>query len=184
MTPIRSAQALIDAVADATVVRVAGGGHSLMAERPDEVLRALQDFAGRVFMPCDGLTAGGALRVAARSQLGHVLAVRPHRDRAFTVARSGSDAGHRVRTRARRASFDLCQPRHPERQCNLLCDLGHGAGCRAGGLARVLHRGEVDRRGISRLRRTVGPIRSVLADHGLATPARTAAFRAISISPA
>lgn len=51
MTPIRSAQALIDAVADATVVRVAGGGHSLMAERPDEVLRALQDFAGRVFMP-------------------------------------------------------------------------------------------------------------------------------------
>jgi pimeloyl-ACP methyl ester carboxylesterase len=51
MTPPRSAQSLIEALADATVVRVAGGGHSLMAERPDEVLFALKAFAARVFVP-------------------------------------------------------------------------------------------------------------------------------------
>jgi pimeloyl-ACP methyl ester carboxylesterase len=51
MTPPRSARSLIEAVADATVVRVPGGGHSLMAERPDDVLRALNAFAVRVFAP-------------------------------------------------------------------------------------------------------------------------------------
>ncbi len=51
MTPPRSARPLIDAMADATVVHVAGGGHSLMAERPDDVLRALAQFAARVFAP-------------------------------------------------------------------------------------------------------------------------------------
>jgi len=49
MTPPRSARSLIEAVADATVVHVPGGGHSLMAERPDDVLRALSAFAARVF---------------------------------------------------------------------------------------------------------------------------------------
>jgi len=48
MTPPRAAQALINACADATVVQLADGGHSLMAERPDQVLAALKDFASRV----------------------------------------------------------------------------------------------------------------------------------------
>ena len=51
MTPPKAAQALIEATADPAVVRVAGGGHSLMAERPDEVLKALATFAARVFAP-------------------------------------------------------------------------------------------------------------------------------------
>jgi pimeloyl-ACP methyl ester carboxylesterase len=51
MTPPRSARSLIDAMANATVVQVPGGGHSLMAERPDDVLRALVQFAARVFAP-------------------------------------------------------------------------------------------------------------------------------------
>ncbi|HQR55353.1 MAG TPA: alpha/beta hydrolase [Burkholderiaceae bacterium] len=51
MTPPRAAQALIGACTDATVVQVEGGGHSLMAERPDQVLAALKDFAARVFAP-------------------------------------------------------------------------------------------------------------------------------------
>lgn len=49
MTPPKAAQALIDAAADATVARVTAGGHSLMSERPDEVLQALKEFAARVF---------------------------------------------------------------------------------------------------------------------------------------
>jgi pimeloyl-ACP methyl ester carboxylesterase len=49
MTPPKAAQPLIEACADATVVNVDGGGHSLMAERPDEVLAALRRFAARVF---------------------------------------------------------------------------------------------------------------------------------------
>jgi pimeloyl-ACP methyl ester carboxylesterase len=49
MTPPRAALALIEACPDATVVRVDGGGHSLMSERPDQVLAALKDFAVRVF---------------------------------------------------------------------------------------------------------------------------------------
>jgi len=51
MTPVRSARSLIDACADATVVVLEGGGHSLMSERPDEVLAALKEFAARVFAP-------------------------------------------------------------------------------------------------------------------------------------
>jgi len=54
MTPVRSARSLIDACADATVVVLEGGGHSLMSERPDEVLAALKKFAARVFAPNDG----------------------------------------------------------------------------------------------------------------------------------
>jgi len=49
MTPPKAAQPLIDACADATVVKIDGGGHSLMTERPDEVLAALRRFATRVF---------------------------------------------------------------------------------------------------------------------------------------
>ena len=51
MTPPRAAQALVEACPDATVVQVDGGGHSLMAERPDQVLAALKGFAKRVFAP-------------------------------------------------------------------------------------------------------------------------------------
>jgi pimeloyl-ACP methyl ester carboxylesterase len=51
MTPPRAAQALIEACPEATVVQVDGGGHSLMAERPDQVLAALKDFAARIFTP-------------------------------------------------------------------------------------------------------------------------------------
>ena len=54
MTPVRSARSLIDACADATVVVLEGGGHSLMAEQPDKVLAALKQFAARVFAPNDG----------------------------------------------------------------------------------------------------------------------------------
>ncbi len=49
MTPARSAQPLIDACKDATVVSLPGTGHSLMAENPDGVREALQLFASRVF---------------------------------------------------------------------------------------------------------------------------------------
>ena len=49
MTPPKAAQSLIDAIADRTVVKVDGGGHSLMAERPDHVLAALKSFAARAF---------------------------------------------------------------------------------------------------------------------------------------
>ncbi len=49
MTPPKAAQPLIDAVPDATVVRLEGGGHSLMAERPDPLLAALREFSARVF---------------------------------------------------------------------------------------------------------------------------------------
>ena len=54
MTPVRSARLLIDACTDATVVVLEGGGHSLMSERPDEVLAALKEFAARVFASNDG----------------------------------------------------------------------------------------------------------------------------------
>jgi pimeloyl-ACP methyl ester carboxylesterase len=49
MTPARAAQPLIDACRDATVVTLAGAGHSLMAENPDGVRDALQRFAKRAF---------------------------------------------------------------------------------------------------------------------------------------
>jgi pimeloyl-ACP methyl ester carboxylesterase len=51
MTPPRAAEALIAACPDATVVQLDGGGHSLMAERPDQVLTALKDFAARTIAP-------------------------------------------------------------------------------------------------------------------------------------
>lgn len=49
MTPARAAQPLIDACRDATVVTLAGAGHSLMAENPDGVREALHHFAARAF---------------------------------------------------------------------------------------------------------------------------------------
>jgi pimeloyl-ACP methyl ester carboxylesterase len=47
MTPARAAQPLIDACKDATVLRLGGAGHSLMAENPDGVREALMRFAAR-----------------------------------------------------------------------------------------------------------------------------------------
>ncbi len=49
MTAPKAAQPLIDACANATVVKVDGSGHALMTERPDELLVALRGFAARVF---------------------------------------------------------------------------------------------------------------------------------------
>jgi len=48
MTSPKAAQPLIDACADATVIKVEGSGHSLMSERPDDLLTALRRFAARV----------------------------------------------------------------------------------------------------------------------------------------
>lgn len=44
MTPGRTAQGLIGAIADARVVEIDGSGHAMMAEKPDEVLDALRGF--------------------------------------------------------------------------------------------------------------------------------------------
>lgn len=44
MTPPRAAQALAAALPDKRVVEIAGTGHALMAEKPDEVLDALREF--------------------------------------------------------------------------------------------------------------------------------------------
>jgi len=41
MTPVRSAQKMIDAVPDARVCVLGGSGHSLMMEKPNDVLDAL-----------------------------------------------------------------------------------------------------------------------------------------------
>ncbi|MBT5227571.1 MAG: alpha/beta hydrolase, partial [Proteobacteria bacterium] len=41
MTPMRSAQKLVGSVADAKVCVIDGSGHSLMMERPNDVLDAL-----------------------------------------------------------------------------------------------------------------------------------------------
>jgi pimeloyl-ACP methyl ester carboxylesterase len=41
MTPMRSAQKMIDAIPDAKVCRMQKTGHSLMMERPDALLDAL-----------------------------------------------------------------------------------------------------------------------------------------------
>jgi pimeloyl-ACP methyl ester carboxylesterase len=49
MTPVRSAQSLIDACRDRNVVTLPGAGHSLMSEHPDGVRDALVAFAARVF---------------------------------------------------------------------------------------------------------------------------------------
>jgi pimeloyl-ACP methyl ester carboxylesterase len=44
MTPPRNARDLVNAISGAKVVTVDGSGHSLMAEKPDEVLDALVEF--------------------------------------------------------------------------------------------------------------------------------------------
>jgi pimeloyl-ACP methyl ester carboxylesterase len=46
MAPPRNAKALIDALADVRTVMLPDTGHSMMAERPGEVLDALRDFLG------------------------------------------------------------------------------------------------------------------------------------------
>ena len=44
MTPARSGRELARAISGSRVVEVAGSGHALMAEKPDEVLDALIGF--------------------------------------------------------------------------------------------------------------------------------------------
>ncbi|MNC92019.1 acyl-CoA esterase [compost metagenome] len=44
MTPPRGAEALIAKIGNASSIRIAGSGHSLMAEAPDAVLDALIGF--------------------------------------------------------------------------------------------------------------------------------------------
>ena len=44
MTPVKASKELMSAVAGVKVVSLEGAGHSLMAERPDEVLDALIAF--------------------------------------------------------------------------------------------------------------------------------------------
>ncbi|HSC23745.1 MAG TPA: alpha/beta hydrolase [Casimicrobiaceae bacterium] len=44
MAPLRNAKALVDALADVCTVTLPDTGHSMMAERPDEVLDALRNF--------------------------------------------------------------------------------------------------------------------------------------------
>ena len=44
MTPVKGAQALLDALADKRTVTLARTGHAMMAEQPDAVLDALRDF--------------------------------------------------------------------------------------------------------------------------------------------
>ena len=46
MTPAKAGKALAAALPNARVVTLAGAGHMLMSERPDEVLDAVRDFAG------------------------------------------------------------------------------------------------------------------------------------------
>ena len=46
MTPAKAGKALAAALPNARVVTLAGAGHMLMSERPDEVLAAVRDFAG------------------------------------------------------------------------------------------------------------------------------------------
>ncbi len=45
MTPPKAAQAAIDAITDAKVVRLKEAGHSMLSEAPDEVLKSLWSFA-------------------------------------------------------------------------------------------------------------------------------------------
>ncbi|MCK6429909.1 MAG: alpha/beta hydrolase [Burkholderiaceae bacterium] len=49
MTPPRAAQPLLEAIADKTAVTLPDTGHSMMAENPDGVRRALESFAARIF---------------------------------------------------------------------------------------------------------------------------------------
>jgi pimeloyl-ACP methyl ester carboxylesterase len=53
MTPARSGRELAKAIKGARVVEVAGSGHALMAEKPDDVLDALLEF----LEPAAGLTS-------------------------------------------------------------------------------------------------------------------------------
>jgi pimeloyl-ACP methyl ester carboxylesterase len=48
MTPPKAAQSLIDACARKSVVRLPATGHAMMAENPDGVRSALQDFATQI----------------------------------------------------------------------------------------------------------------------------------------
>jgi len=45
MTPAKAGRELAAALPKARVVTLAGAGHMLMSERPDEVLAAVRDFA-------------------------------------------------------------------------------------------------------------------------------------------
>jgi pimeloyl-ACP methyl ester carboxylesterase len=47
MTPARAGRELATALPDARVVTLAGAGHMLMSERPDEVLAAVRGLAGK-----------------------------------------------------------------------------------------------------------------------------------------
>ncbi len=51
MTPAKAAQGLIKAINGAQVVKIAACGHAMMAEQPDQVLRALQAFLAQP-SPC------------------------------------------------------------------------------------------------------------------------------------
>jgi pimeloyl-ACP methyl ester carboxylesterase len=44
MTPARAGEGLAKAIAGARVVAIAGCGHNVMAEKPDEVLDAMVEF--------------------------------------------------------------------------------------------------------------------------------------------
>ena len=46
MAPTRNAKALIEALADVRTVTLPDTGHSMMTERPDDVLDALRNFLG------------------------------------------------------------------------------------------------------------------------------------------
>jgi pimeloyl-ACP methyl ester carboxylesterase len=48
MTPPKAARALIEACKDKTVVTLTATGHASMAENPDGVRRALEQFVDRV----------------------------------------------------------------------------------------------------------------------------------------
>lgn len=60
MTPLRSAQSLIDAFPKVEVVRSPRTGHAAMAENPEGVRRALAAFAQRVFAEVEPARAGSA----------------------------------------------------------------------------------------------------------------------------
>lgn len=60
MTPVRTAQPLIDACRDATTLVLRGAGHALMAENPDGVRSALMQFAARAFAREPGRKPDGA----------------------------------------------------------------------------------------------------------------------------
>ncbi|MGB8436201.1 MAG: alpha/beta hydrolase [Burkholderiales bacterium] len=51
MTPARTVQELVKAIRGAQVVEIAGSGHYMMAEKPDEVLEALRGFLASTGAP-------------------------------------------------------------------------------------------------------------------------------------